>query len=268
MFKDLIHGATYIRRGFILLKHPELLIFLIIPAAIAMITFGLLTWISLTYSAKFSLWIINLFPEWLFSIVLWTIELLPLWLISALKLLIWLSYAFLFGLTFTTFTLFFASPFFGLLAHKTEKILAGRELVSNDSYLTTLLSLPKSIFRELSKLMYHLKLIVGVLLISFIPLLNSLTPFLWLLLSAWMMYIHFLDYPMDNHGHDIHRVKLFGRSKLFLSLGFGGSISILAAIPLINILTIPSAVIGATVLWYENAKDMINSTDLEEDENN
>ncbi len=258
MFKDFIRGAGYIRKGFVLLKSPELLMFLIIPSTVGLISMGFLAWISITYFSYTLEWVTNLIPEWLFAIILWTIKLLPQWIIYALKLLIWLSCAFLFGLTFTTLTLFFASPFNGLLAEKTERLLNLREEVSKESYSTILMSIPRSVTRELSKLIHHLKLVLAVMFISFIPLLNSLAPILWLLIGAWMMYIHFLDYPMDNQGYDIRSIRQFGRAHLSMSLGFGGMVSILAAIPIINILVIPSAVIGATILWCENSQDVID----------
>ncbi len=133
-----------------------------------------------------------------------------------------------------------------------------REEAPGESYLTILMSIPRSITRELSKLMHHLKLVLAAIFIGFIPLLNSLAPILWLLIGAWMMYLHFLDYPMDNQGYDIRSVRQFGRAHLTMSLGFGGMVSILAIIPVINILLIPSAVIGATILWCENSQDAIN----------
>ena len=258
MFKDLIHGANYVRKGFILLKNPELLMFLIIPSAAGLIALGFLAWTSITYLSHAWEWITNLFPEWLFTIILWTIKLLPQWILYTLKFLVWLSCAFLFGLTFTTLTLFFSSPFNGLLAEKTERLLNKREDVSKESYLTIFTSIPGSITRELSKLMHYFKLVLAVIFISFIPFLNSLAPILWLLIGAWMMYIHFLDYPMDNHNYNIRCVRQLGRANLTLSLGFGGMVSILATIPIINILVIPSAVIGATIFWCENSKDLLD----------
>ena len=258
MFKDLIHGANYVRKGFILLKNPELLMFLIIPSAAGLIALGFLAWTSITYLSHAWEWITNLFPEWLFTIILWTIKLLPQWILYTLKFLVWLSFAFLFGLTFTTLTLFFSSPFNGLLAEKTERLLNKREDVSKESYLTLLTSIPRSITRELSKLMHYFKLVLAVIFISFIPFLNSLAPILWLLIGAWMMYIHFLDYPMDNHNYNIRCVRQLGRANLTLSLGFGGMVSILATIPIINILVIPSAVIGATIFWCENSQDAMD----------
>ena len=258
MFKDFIQGASYVRKGFILLRYPELRLFLIIPSAVGAIAFGFLTWASITYFSQASTWMINFLPEWLFNLILWTIKLLPAWLTSWLKIFIWLIYAFLFGMTFTTLTLFLASPFNGLLAEKAEKIITGTEVISNDSYLRILWSLPRSIFRELSKLLHYLTLVLGAIFIGIIPLLNSLAPILWLLISAWMMYMHFLDYPMDNHGHNINSVRKFGLSKPFIALGFGGMVSILATIPLLNVLVVPSAVIGATLFWCENAQDIID----------
>ncbi len=258
MFKDLIHGANYVRKGFILLKNPELLMFLIIPSAAGLIALGFLAWTSITYLSHAWEWITNLFPEWLFTIIFWATKLLPQWIVYTLKFLVWLSCAFLFGLTFTTLTLFFSSPFNGLLAEKTEQLLNKREDVSQESYLTILTSIPRSITRELSKLMHYFKLVLAVIFIGFIPFLNSLAPILWLLIGAWMMYIHFLDYPMDNHNYNIRCVRQLGRANLTLSLGFGGMVSILATIPIINILVIPSAVIGATIFWCENSKDVLD----------
>ena len=94
-----------------------------------------------------------------------------------------------------------------------------------------------------------------VLLVSFIPVVNAIAPFLWFLLGAWMMSIQFVDYPMDNHQLGFGDVKEAVRSRRLSSMGFGGVVALCAGIPVVNFFVVPSAVVGATLLWCEELAD-------------
>ena len=244
MIRDFSRGATYIKDGFLMLNHSELRFFLLIPASISLVIFGSLTWISIAYLSQVFEWINNWLPEWLgfFS-----------WL---LRFIVWLMYFFFVGYIFTTVTLFFASPFNGLLAEKVEIISTKKHTLSKNSYRDILISIPKNLSRELSKLLHYLSLAFLVLVLSFIPFINVLTPVFWFLITAWLMSIHFLDYPMDNHGYQIREVRKFALSRIMLTIGFGSTVSVLAAIPVVNFFVMPSAVVGATLLWCDNSRDL------------
>ena len=113
------------------------------------------------------------------------------------------------------------------------------------------MAVPRGIIRELSKLIYYVPMALFVLLVSFIPALNVVAPVLWFLLGAWMMSIQFVDYPMDNHQLSFADVKEAVRRRRLSSMGFGGVVALCASIPIVNFFVVPSAVVGATLLWCD-----------------
>ena len=66
-----------------------------------------------------------------------------------------------------------------------------------------------------------------------------------------MMSLQFVDYPMDNHQRTFADVKEAVRSRRLSSMGFGGVVALCASIPVVNFIVVPSAVVGATLLWCE-----------------
>ena len=113
------------------------------------------------------------------------------------------------------------------------------------------MAMPRGVIRELAKLMYYVPMAVFVLLITLIPGVNVVSPFLWFLLGAWMMSIQFVDYPMDNHQLSFNDVKEAVRGRRLSSMGFGGVVALCTGIPIVNFFVVPAAVVGATLLWVE-----------------
>jgi CysZ protein len=155
------------------------------------------------------------------------------------------------GYLFTAVALIVASPFNALLAEKAEELITGKEVASLEGLGAALMSMPRGILRELSKLIYYVPMAVFVLILSFIPVLNVVAPVLWFLLGAWMMSIQFVDYPMDNHQLSFADVKEAVRSRRLSSMGFGGVVALCTGIPIVNFFVVPAAVVGATLLWCE-----------------
>jgi CysZ protein len=127
-------------------------------------------------------------------------------------------------------------------------LITGRPVNSLEGFSAALASIPRSVLRELVKLLYYIPMALLVLLLSFIPGVGAVA---WLLLGAWMMSIQFVDYPMDNHQLSFSEVKSAVRSRRLSSLGFGGLVALCTAIPLVNFFVVPAAVVGATLLWCE-----------------
>ena len=177
---------------------------------------------------------------------------IPQWL-DFIRWILWpligLTVSLLTGYLFTAVALLIASPFNALLAEKAEELVTGRPVDSLEGLGAALAAVPRSIVRELSKLVYYLPMALFVLLVSFV--LSPLAPFLWFLLGAWMMSIQFVDYPMDNHQLSFADVKEAVRSRRLSSMGFGGLVALCTGIPIINFFVVPAAVVGATLLWCE-----------------
>jgi CysZ protein len=230
-------GFNYLIEGFQLITRPGLRLFVIIPITINVLVFAVL--ISLTVS-QFSGWIESVMawvPDWL-SFIRWI-----LWPLAVTLILTVVMY------TFSIIANIIASPFNGLLAEKTEELLTGKEVPGYETIGQAILSFPKSIGREISKILYYLPLALAVLIISFIPLINTAAPLLWFFLGAWMMAIQYVDYPMDNHQHKFSLMKKAIKRKRLTSTGFGAGVMLGTMIPIINFIIMPAAVCGATAYW-------------------
>ncbi len=233
------HGMQYLLRGAKLLNHKSLRLFVIIPLVVNIIIFGSLIGVTVNYVSDLMDSWLGRIPEWLGFIewILWPLIALTLSLIT--------------GYAFTALALIISSPFNALLAEKAEELITGQSVDSLEGFSAALIAIPRSIIREISKLLYYIPMFVFVLILSFIPAINIIAPFLWLLLGAWMMSIQFLDYPMDNHQLSFADVKEAARYRRLSTLGFGGGVALCASIPIVNFFVIPSAVVGATIMWCE-----------------
>ena len=233
---NLARGAGYLVRGAKLLRHPSLLKFVTIPLAINALIFASLLAVGFSYISELIDAMLARIPAWLGFIqwVLWPLIAVTAGLIA--------------GYLFTTVALIIASPFNALLAEKAEELVTGQPVNALEGLGAALLSIPRSMLRELAKLLYYLPMALFALLLSFIPGVGALA---WLLLGAWMMSIQFVDYPMDNHQLGFARVKQAVRSHRLTSLGFGGLVALCTGIPLLNFFVVPAAVVGATLLWCE-----------------
>jgi CysZ protein len=222
-----------------MLTHPSLRLFVVIPLLVNILIFGSLIGIGYSYLSELMGSLLASVPAWLDFIqwILWP--------------LIGITVSLITGYLFTAVALIIASPFNALLAEKAEELVTGKPVDSLEGLGAALLALPRGILRELAKLLYYVPMAAFVLVVSFIPGLNAVSPVLWLLLGAWMMSIQFVDYPMDNHQLSFADVKEAVRTRRLSSMGFGGLVALCASIPVINFFVVPAAVVGATLLWVE-----------------
>jgi CysZ protein len=66
-----------------------------------------------------------------------------------------------------------------------------------------------------------------------------------------MMAIQYCDYPMDNNKVSFRQMKVMLAERRLTSLSFGAIVQIGMMIPLVNLIMMPAAVIGATLFWCE-----------------
>ncbi len=240
---NVVNGAGYVMRGAKMLTHPALRLFVLIPLLVNILIFGSLIGVGLSYLVDVVDRWLGWIPEWLGFIE---------WLLWPL---IGIAVSLVTGYLFTAVALIIASPFNALLAEKAEELVTGKPVDSLEGLGAALMAVPRGIVRELAKLLYYVPMAAFVLLVSFIPVVNAIAPFLWFLLGAWMMSIQFVDYPMDNHQLGFADVKEAVRRRRLSSMGFGGLVALCAGIPVVNFFVVPSAVVGATLLWCEELAD-------------
>ena len=180
----------------------------------------------------------------------WIEQLLPGWL-SWLEWLIWPLFAIaMFLIVFYSFTIIanlVAAPFNSLLSARIEALLTDKkpENINSDRFLKLI---SRTLQSEFKKIIYAIKWFIPLIIITFIPVINVISPFLWMFFAAWFLSLEYNDYPLANRGLFFDEVRTFNRDNRMRSLGLGCGVFILTTLPLINFIAMPVAVAGATRL--------------------
>lgn len=232
-------GLDCFINGFSLITRPGLRQYVIIPTLINTIVLSLIA--ALTIS-QFTIWVDDImgwFPDWM-SVLYWLI-----WLIALLVMLVLVLFC------FTFIANIIASPFNAILSEKVEEQLTGKPPESNVSVITVL---PRAIGREIAKLFYVLPRLLGLLLFTLIPVLNTVSPILWVLFGAWMMAIQYADYGADNNDFSFRELRDRLRQNRMQALMFGLPAYLLLTLPVVNLVLIPVGVAGGTQFWVERLR--------------
>jgi len=226
-------AVGYLFKGMKLLASAELRKYILIPVLINVVLYG----IALTLGYYYVTDLIDHFiPGWLqwLSWILW-----PLFFISF----------FIAGFfTFTVLANLLAAPFYGKLSAKTLAIITGQTSASAEQ------PLPKVMFAELKRAGYLASRALPLLVLSIIPGINVIAPFLWALFGAWGMALEYMAYPLENAGVLFTEQKQLVKSVRLGALSFGGVAVMGLIIPVVNIIIAPAAVIGATIYFNEIKK--------------
>lgn len=238
-----LDATGFLAKGWRLVRTPGLRRFVLIPLAINILVFAGLGW--LLYG-----WITG----WLFN---WTVfeRFGDIWILgviqNVLQFLIGATLAVVLGYVFTLLANLIGAPFNSLLAERVEQQMTGKPPGSDPSVVFLLKTLPKTLASELSKLLYLALWMIPLLLLSFIPIVNVIAPFLLFAFGAWMFALEYLDYPMGNHGMSFKQIKTQLKSRRSQAMGFGFTVAVISIIPLLNLFIMPVAVAGATALYVE-----------------
>ncbi|HLD67735.1 MAG TPA: sulfate transporter CysZ [Pseudomonas sp.] len=243
-----LSGPQYLREGLKLVLSPGLRLFVLLPLTLNLLLFGVLIGFALR---QFGVWVELFMPN------------LPSWL-SFLEYLLWPLFVVLVLLmVFFTFTLLanlIAAPFNGFLAEKVEVVVRGQDPFPPFHWSELVAMMPRTLNRELRKLGYFLPRAIGLLILSFIPVVNIIAAPLWLLFGVWMMAVQYIDYPCDNNKVSWPDMLAWLREKRWQSLGFGGITYLALLVPGLNILMMPAAVAGATLFWVRESGERPLST--------
>ena len=223
-------AVGYFFRGLGLLASPQLRAFLIIPVLINLVLYSVM--LTLGYFYVDSL-IEQFIPGWLqwLSWILW-----PLFFISF----------FIVGFfTFTILANLIAAPFYGKLAAKTLAIVTGKNGAVAEQPLAKVMA------AEVKRFGYLVARALPLLLLSIIPGINVIAPFLWALFGAWGMALEYMAYPLENEGVLFSEQKQLAKEMRLGTLSFGGLTMAGLTLPLFNIVVAPAAVIGATIYLHD-----------------
>jgi CysZ protein len=234
-------GFGYLLKGMGMLLSPGLKRYLLVPILINILIFSLAGWLGYTQFNDLLDWLLPQ-ESWL-SYFRWV-----LWPLFAITILLVTFY------TFTAVANLLAAPFNSLLAERVEFQVSGtKPPKSNEKIMAVILP---AILSELRKLGYFLIRAIPLLVLFVIPGLNLLAPLLWVLFSAWFLALEYADYPMGNHRMTFPQQHKSIKKLRMTALGFGGGVTLLTLIPIINFIAMPSAVIGATLFWIEQKETL------------
>ncbi|MBX2809180.1 MAG: sulfate transporter CysZ [Cellvibrionaceae bacterium] len=232
-------GASYLIRGMRLLLQPGLKRFVWVPLLANSLLFILLTSLLYQQYGLINAWFQGVLPVWS-------------WLTAFFSGLFIMLVIIAYGFSFSLITNIIGAPFYGLLAEKIESQITAKHFPQE----TLLRLVLRTLKRELQKLGYFISrgLVVslGLLILSFFPLINLAVPLLAMLWGAWVMSLQYVDYPADNNHLSFKALRHKLAQQRFAAIGFGGAVMLLSMTPLFNIFLMPIAVAGGTLLWIES----------------
>lgn len=160
--------------------------------------------------------------------------------------------------TFTIVANLIGAPFNGLLSERVERSLARQAHSSADSVVSWFATVAETLRNELRKLSYFLVAMLLLLLATVIPLVNIVAPFAWVIITAWLLALEYLAYPMESHGLRFCDVRQAARNNRLLTLGFGVAVMLATLVPVVNLAVMPASVAGATAMWIENRDKLLS----------
>ncbi len=239
-----IQATQSLKHGWRLIWSSGLRRYVWVPLIINVLVFVGLGWL-----------LFGTFTDWMSSLSFFE-QFGDVWLIGKLESLLRFLLATVLIITLLfTFTLvanLIGAPFNSLLAEKVEAKLTGVPSSQDGSVTFLIKSIPQSLASEIAKLLYLVLWLIPIGIAHLIPGINILAPLLLFLFGAWMFALEYLDYPMGNHGMGFRKVKKAVKVKRGTAMGFGSMVALLSAIPILNLMVMPWAVAGATVLYVEH----------------
>ena len=244
MVSTFFTGTSHLMEGLKLVLSPGLRLFLLVPILANIALFILLFMWAKTLYADGMAYLMSWIPEWL-SFLEWAF-----WLVYLLAMVLLVFYAFVSSANLI------GAPFYGFLAEVVEQRLTGKKNESAFTLKEILKLIPRTIFRELRKLMYYLPRVIALFILGLIPGVNAIAAVVWIIFSGWMMAIQYVDYPADNNGVSFDDLRKVLNQHKGAALGFGLCTFGLTLVPIVNLIILPAAVCGGVVFWVRRESNV------------
>lgn len=236
-----VAGAHYpLRAGFFILRHPSLWPYCIIPIIINVAILVGVWQLTGTYSEQ---WLQqNLAGEKWWEAVL---HKLAQWMALLLRVIATL-------IAFVVVGNMASVPFNDFLSERTDRLVTGWKEPPGLTLSRRVLGLLVTIGQEAKRLGMYGAMAVSLFLLSFIPPLAPFAAAAQLYLSSMFFAMDYFSYPLERRGLLLLKEKkAFARQHLGTSLGFGGVMTLIALIPIVNFLFFPLGVVGGTLLFAD-----------------
>lgn len=240
-------GLAYPFKGlrFVFFEHPGLARFWLPPILLTMLI--LVGWLVLGWTWHDD--IVNAMWEMPTGEGFWVRVLGALhWLLRALVLIVLWALGFVVVVLFTNVI---AAPFNDLLSEKVEEIVTGRagppfswKAVARDT--------ARSVVLEGFKLLIYAVVMGAMFLISFVPLVGPvLHAIVGFLFTTIYFAIDYIDWPASRRNRGIHYRFGMVHEHFLPMFGFGTGVWLFLFVPLVNLLFMPAAVAGGTLLFLD-----------------
>ncbi len=246
---EFLRGFSYVPRGFRLLGAPGLRRFVVVPVLVNVVVFVGLFWLGAASFREFLEWLLPdpaategaSWWEQAFAVILIVVQWLlwPLFLLAGVVLVFYL---------FTVIANLIAAPFNGMLSARVEQQANGALPPAVKDGPRLLLDAVSSVLTEVRKLAYFLTLALPALLLFLVPVVNVVAPLIWALVGGWILALEYADYPLGNRGIPFTEQRTLVKARRARHLGFGLGVLGMTLIPGLNLLAMPTAVIGGTLL--------------------
>jgi CysZ protein len=233
----LADGIGFVFRGVgWVARHPRWWLFGLIPALVALVlyTFALI-WLG-THATDVATWITPFADGWGWRDVFRTL----------VGIMIFVGGLALAVLTFTAVTLAIGEPFYEKLSEKVEEDLGG---LPDGGDLPFWRSFFRSIRDSAITLFYVLLFSIPLFVLGFVPVIGqTVVPVLGAIVSGFFLTVELSALPMERRG--IARKERFAllRANLAVALGFGIPVFLAFLVPLVAVVAMPGAVVGAAMM--------------------
>jgi CysZ protein len=231
------------RGGRLLLHHPRLFKYVIVPFLINVTVFSLSIFLGLRF---FQDVVAQLLPQgeaWYWAIVYYA-----LWTVAVLVTLVLVFF------TFTVVGNLIASPFNELLSERTEDLLLGRSAEEPFALGVFFRDMGRAWLVEIRKMSFFVLAMAALLLLNLLPLVGSLLyGFFSVLLTLFFLAWEYLGFVHERKRRSFPEQRQYLMRRKGLVLGFAAGVLLMLAIPFLQLFCIPVAVVGATLLWCEES---------------
>lgn len=238
MIKTIFEGANFLLLGIRLILSRELKSFIIVPLLINILLFAGFIAIMAIYFSHCLNDFIHSYPAWLMAILGWIF-----WLIFGIAGFLITTFL------FTILTNIIGSPFYGLLAEKTDRVYC-KAVVLAPSNMSFWKIFMRTLAREALKLLHFLPWLMLCLGLFLFPPTFPFAPFVWWIVLSWIVAIQYIDYAADNQQISLKATTTQLKKSPLLVLGFGAAVTLCMTIPGANLIVPPAAVVGGTLLWH------------------
>lgn len=238
-------GFFYPFRGLRLLAaYPALLKYIAIPSLINLTVFSGAVWLGLDF---FNSTVASYLPQgdaWY-----WALLYYAAWVLAVLLTAVLVFFS------FTVVGNLIASPFNDLLSERAEELLRGEGAAEPFSLHGFLRDARRTVVAELKKLSFFVVGMLGLLLLNLVPAVGQLLySVAAVAFTLFFLVVEYLGYVFGRKCLPFVEQRRYIWRRKFLSLGFGTGILCLLAVPFLQFLCLPLAVLGATLLWCENSE--------------